>query len=33
VHLFRILSATGKGYGTERAALAGFAGKAPRAIS
>ena len=29
VHLFGSLSATGKGHGTERAALAGLLGKAP----
>src|SRR4030095_7787592 len=30
VHLFGSLSATGKGHGTERAALAGVIGNAPR---
>ena len=29
VHLFGSLSATGKGHGTDRAALAGLLGKAP----
>jgi len=32
VHLFGSLSATGKGHGTERAALAGFLGKEPATI-
>src|SRR5512137_823796 len=32
VHLFGSLSATGKGHGTERAALAGIIGKEPASI-
>jgi L-serine dehydratase len=32
VHLFGSLSATGKGHGTERAALAGLIGKEPATI-
>jgi len=32
VHLFGSLSATGKGHGTERAALAGIIGKEPATI-
>ena len=32
VHLFGSLSATGKGHGTERAALAGLVGKEPATV-
>ena len=32
VHLFGSLSATGKGHGTERAALAGIVGKEPATV-
>ena len=32
VHLFGSLSATGKGHGTERAALAGIIGKEPATV-
>ena len=32
VHLFGSLSATGKGHGTERAALAGLIGKEPATV-